>query len=91
MPKLPIGSPIQPPPWDKADVAAIQALFNGVANEHQQKRALDWIIQKAAATYDLVYMPGGDGGRDTAFRAGRAFVGQEIVKLTKLKLGLIKD
>lgn len=91
MPKLPIGSPLQPADYEKADVIALQALAEGIANEGQQKRALDWII-KAAGTYDLVYRPGGqEGDRDTCFAGGKAFVGQQIVKLLNYKTGQLKD
>ena len=53
----------------------------GVADEMQQRRALAWIINTASATYEFHYHP---SERDTAFALGRAFVGQQIVKLSKL-------
>lgn len=72
-------------PYEDADVYAIRALAAGNANEGQQRRALDWIINHAARTYDQPFRPGGaEGARDTDFAAGRMFVGQQIVKLTKL-------
>ena len=56
----------------------------------QQKRALDWIVHKACATYDFAYRPGGpEGERDTNIALGRQLVGQQIVKLLKFKIGLI--
>lgn len=66
-------------------VAAVQALSLGTANEGQQKQALDWIIREVAGTYDQPYRPGVDGDRETAFACGRQFVGQQIVKVIKLK------
>lgn len=73
-----------PAPYDKADVIAIRACLAGNANEGQQKRAMDWIITKAANTYDLPYREDSEGGdRATAFASGRAFVGMQIVKMTR--------
>ena len=81
-------APWRPPGYEDADVAAIQALSRGTANMEQQKRALAWIIERAAGTYDMSYRPGGvDGERDTVFAEGRRFVGNQLVKMTKLKMG----
>lgn len=61
--------------------------MRGGASEDQQKRALDWIINVGAGTYDMSYRPGGEeGNRDTVFAEGRRFVGSQIVKLSKLNL-----
>lgn len=80
-------APWLPADWDIADASAIQALQRGDASAEQQRRALGWIINTAAGTYDLSYRPGGqDGERDTAFALGRVFVGQQIVKLMKISL-----
>lgn len=78
----------QPPEWELADAYAIQKLIEGKADEAQQKRAIDWIINKAAQTYDMAYRP--ESARDTDFALGRAFVGQQIVKLIKLNLQAFK-
>ena len=77
-------SPIHPVDFVTADVVAIQALMKGDADSNQQKRALDWIINIAAGTYDLSYRPGVEGERDTAFSEGKRFVGLSIVKMTRL-------
>lgn len=82
-------APWKPPAFEDADVAAFQALQRGNANPEQQKRALAWVIEKAAGTYDLSYRPGAEGQRDTDFAEGRRFVGLQLVKLLKLKLGMI--
>ena len=83
-------APWKPPAYENADVAAIQALAKGTATPDQQKRAIDWIINKGCATYDFPYRPGGmEGDRDTCIAIGRMFVGQQIVKLLKLKIGLL--
>lgn len=68
-----------------ADVEALQALHAGTASEGQQRRALDWIIKDAAETYEQAFRSDADGGeRDTSFALGRAFVGQQIVKLVNM-------
>lgn len=81
-------APWRPPSYEEADVVAIQALARGTANLEQQRRALTWIIERAAGTYEMSYRPGGeDGARDTVFAEGRRFVGNQVVKMTKLKVG----
>lgn len=83
-------APWKPPSYEPADVAALQALARGAATPDQQKRALAWIIEKGAATYDFPYRPGGsDGDRDSCIALGRMHVGQQIVRLLKLKIGLL--
>jgi hypothetical protein len=67
-----------------AEAYAIQALFRGEANKEQQQRAMDWIIRVAAKTHDLHYF---DNQRDTDFALGKQFVGQMIIKLSKLDTG----
>lgn len=79
----------EPPLWESVHVSAMQALERGQANSEQQKIALAWIINGAAATYDEPYRPGEAGRRDTDFALGRAFVGRQIVKLMRLQLGVL--
>lgn len=72
-----------PAPYEKADILAIRACLAGVASEAQQKRAMDWIITRAANLYDMSYRDQVDGGvTATAFHEGRRFVGSQIVKMT---------
>lgn len=73
---------IDPPEYIVADAYAMQALLRGEATPEMQRRALDWIINAAAATYDMSFSP--DNPNLTAFAEGRRFVGNQIVKLTKL-------
>ena len=75
-----------PTQWDEADAGALQALYRGDAPEHLQRRALTFIIEKLSGTHDMHYHAGDDGERNTAFALGRAFVGQQIIKLVKLHL-----
>lgn len=78
-----MSEPWKPAPYDEPDMMAMKALAAGVANEHQQKRVLKWIVEAACATYDQPYRPGVNG-RDTDFACGRMFVGQQIVKLVNM-------
>lgn len=86
MSKIDKTSAIYPPDWELADAKAIQMLASGEASAAQQKRALNWIIHTACATYDLPFRPGAEGGRETDLAIGRMFVGQQIVKMTKIDL-----
>lgn len=74
--------------YDIADASAIQALIAGTATPDQQQRAIAWIVNNAAGTYEVCFEP--DNERTTAFESGRRFVGIEIVKLSKLNLGLLR-
>lgn len=79
---------MQPPPWETADVEAFQALQRGDASAHLQKRALDWLIQKAAGTYELSFAPADD--RLTSFAEGRRFVGLQVVKMLALDINKVR-
>lgn len=76
-----------PAPYDLADASAIQALLRGEANGDQQVRALKWIIERAAGAYEFQFYP---SDRETAFALGRGFVGQQIVKLSKLDISSLR-
>jgi hypothetical protein len=52
------------------------------------KLALDCIIHKLAQTYDNGFVPNDPDGRIAAFIDGRQSVGQQIVKLMKLKASI---
>lgn len=72
-----------PAPYDKADVAAIKAMAEGRAQPFQQTLVLDWLLQITGA-YENPWRPGVNGERDSSFAAGKAFIGQQIVKLINL-------
>lgn len=93
-----------PPDYDINDVRAIQALMlyakeaetpsppgeEAVAPSALDcKRALDWIIHHAAATYENGFVANDDHGRIGAFMEGRRFVGQQVIKLAKLKISAV--
>lgn len=77
-----------PPTYSKRLVFSLKALQTGTANDEQQKIALAWIINQAAATYDQSFRPESD--RATAFAEGRRFVGLQIVKLLNLSGAMIE-
>lgn len=79
---------ISPPTYDVADAYAFQALQRGDASPAAQKRALDWLIQRAAATYDMSFHPEND--RLTAFAEGRRFVGNQVLKMLLLDTNKLK-
>lgn len=80
-----------PAEYDLADAAAIQALLRGDAEPQQQQRALKWIIEVASGVYEQSYWPGGEEGRrNTDFAEGKRFVGNSIVKMTKLNLSSLR-
>ena len=91
MPKA--SAPWLPISYDgkKADVAALQAMRRGEANADQQVRALEFILETICDRNGMSFRPGPDGDRETAFAEGRRFVGNQIVKLTKLPLSKVKD
>jgi hypothetical protein len=87
-----------PPEYDQADIRAVQALVVyakaaeippepgeevPIPSPAEVKRALDWIIHKAAATYDEPFRPGQPDVRD--YMLGRRSVGLAIVKMATLK------
>jgi len=84
-------APWLPADWEIADAGAIQALQRGNATPDQQRRALEWIVMQASGTYDEPYRPGGpEGERDTSYALGRASVGRQIVKLSKMALSKLR-
>jgi len=69
----------------KEEIQAIKALGNGDATEFQQKLALKVITNSYCRAHDLSYIP--SSYDQTAFIAGRAFVGQRILKVLKIPIG----
>lgn len=87
----------QPALYDEKDIRALQslALYAKAAEDPKYKhlvpgpedvkRALDWIIHKAAQTYENGFVANDPHGRIAAFVDGRRSVGQQITKLLTLK------
>lgn len=80
-----VGSkdPTVPAKYGPAEVAAIQSLLG---NE-QGKRALDWIVHGACDAYGMSFR--GDP-YDTAFAEGKRFVGNQVIKLMKIRLDTVE-
>jgi hypothetical protein len=77
-----------PPPYRRADVRALQAIAlfiqgNETPSPQDCKRALDWIVNVAAATYDEPFRPGQQDAVN--YMLGRRSVGLAIVKMLTLK------
>ena len=75
---------LMPPEYSPVVATAFQALARGDADARLQRIALDWLIEKAAMTYDLSFSP--EGERATSFAEGRRFVGLQVIKMTKLDI-----
>jgi hypothetical protein len=87
---VPEWEPWKPAAWDVPDAAAIQALQRGDATADQQQRALKFIVNTLAGTYDGSFRPGPDGERVTSFAEGKRHVGLQIVKLANISLSAFK-
>lgn len=85
---LPKSDPWMPPHWEIEDAGALQALMRGEAEPHQQQRAMRYIVESLAATYDMSFRPKSE--RDTCFAEGKRFVGNRIVFLTKVNLAKLQ-
>jgi len=77
-----------PAPYGVREVAAIQAMHRGDASETQQRHAIRYIVEVLCGTYDLPFRP--ESARDSDFASGKMFVGQQLVKLTKINLEQLK-
>lgn len=79
--------PWHPAEWTIEDAQAVQALSRGAATPVEQVRALKWIIEQAAMTYDEPFVPGEEATR--SYLMGRMSVGRQIVKLVKVPLDMM--
>jgi hypothetical protein len=79
--------PWHPAEWAIEDAQALQALSRGSAAPGEQMRALKWIIEQAAMTYDEPFVPGEEATR--SYLMGRMSVGRQIVKLIKVPLDMV--
>lgn len=83
--------PWAPPAPDLPDVVALKALSTGTATADQQVRALKFIVERIAGTYEEVYCPGADGDRNTAYALGKRRVGTYLVSLLNADIRKFKD
>lgn len=71
------------PTVSKDIVAALKAMSEGIANEGQQKSALEWILFEACGIRNVSYQPGDTAA--TAFAEGRRFAGLMIAGAIQAK------
>lgn len=71
------------------EMYAIRALEGGEANPEQQRLALSAIIKKLSRTYDVHFVP--NSPDETNFLEGRAFVGQNILKILRLDPNALRE
>ena len=81
MARKPRDAGTQPASFTYADVVAMKAMAAGNANEGQQKRALDWIINQACRRYAWPYEA---DPRETDVNLGRMRVGMSIIDLVNM-------
>lgn len=72
----------------KEEVYAVRAVAAGTADERQQKVALAYIVKHLSRAHILAFVPGSHD--QTAFLAGRQYVGKKIIEMTELPVGKIK-
>ena len=87
MSKSPRGS-WAPATYHLADLHAVRAVSWGTATEDQQKRAMRWIIEKAADTYGPSFF--GNDQLDMAHHEGRRFVGLQLVKAINMPASVLE-
>lgn len=78
------GTPWLPLSPSKADAAALRALFQATADSEQQRRAMQYILEIICDRDGMSFRSGPDGVRETDFAEGRRWVGNQIVRLSKL-------
>lgn len=83
------GSAHAPVTFDEADAIAIQALVRGHADELQQQRVVEWLLNKGARIRELSYQPGDPVG--TAFAEGRRHVGLQFAKFMTINVGKVRQ
>ena len=77
------------PALKKHEVNAIKAMFDGEADEFQQKTAMDVIMNKLGNAKDMSYRSKSE--RDTAFLEGRRFVGWVLANIIAVNMASFKD
>lgn len=85
----PANSPWESCLWEPADASSIQALFRGDADDIQQKRAINWIVNNACALPYLAYDKA--NSRNTDFALGKQWVGHEIIRLMRIDVSKLLE
>lgn len=66
-----------------ADIAAVKAVWEGVADPYQQRLCLDWIVRNLCKIHSSSFS--GGETHDAAFKEGRRFVGGAIMEAINSK------
>lgn len=74
------SSIVKPAAYDKEVLYAFRALFEGKANEGQQKRAVQWLLMNACHIGQVSFA---DTERETAFLEGQRSIGVQIARFTE--------
>jgi hypothetical protein len=78
--------PWQMPRLEDADIFAVQAVAQGIANDAQQKRAYDYVVRALCETDRMTFWPGAeDGRRATDFAEGKRWIGLQLRRIEKLR------
>lgn len=78
----------KPAAYDESVLYAFRALFEGKANESQQKRAMEWLIFNACHIGQISFVP---SQRMSDFLEGQRSVGVQIARMREPEaLALIK-
>ena len=75
-------------PLDEHEIIALKNLSKGKATEYQQVLALHAITNKICRVHDNLFIPGAPD--QTAFLAGRAYVGSKILFELNVPVGRMK-
>ena len=73
---------------NKANAAAIKAVWEGNASEQQQQRAMMFIFNDISGMANEPFMP---NDRDTSFYLGKQNVGRVLMYLKNANIGDFKD
>ena len=76
----PRKDPLTRPYYTEAELQALRAVWEGVASEHQQRMAMEYMV-RAFGTYDTSFRPGDP--YLTAFAEGRRHAGTTLVWMLK--------
>jgi hypothetical protein len=84
-------------PWATPDgltvveVAAIKALFAGMATEHQQKVGMAFIVNNICGYGEEQFCPGEDGRRATDYALGKRRVATALQSILHADISKFKD
>lgn len=86
------------PPIENAEIFAIQAVAKGIANDGQQRRAWDYIVNALCQTDRMTFwldplrnVSGVDGQRATDFAEGKRWVGVQLRRIERLRPDMSRE